>query len=217
MAVRYIAIEGATGVGKTRLARMLGARLNARLVLEEAEDNPFLPLFYEDSERYRFQAQVFFMLSRYRQQQELHQMDLFQSMVVGNYLFARDRIYAHAILNDTELSLYERLAEILHPEAPRPDLVIYLQDSVENLMRRIRKRGRGYERVITESYLSRLVEAYTHFFFHYTETPLLVVNLSQIDFAERPEDFEGLLQQVISPPAGTRYYRPVHVEAQANG
>lgn len=213
MAVRYIAIEGVTGVGKTRLARMLGARLNARLVLEEAEDNPFLPLFYEDSERYRFQAQVFFMLSRYRQQQELHQMDLFQSVVVGNYLFLRDRIYAHAVLDGTELALYERLAETLHAEVPKPDLVIYLQDSVENLMRRIRERGRGYERVITESYLSRLAEAYTHFFFHYTEAPLLVVNLSQTDFSERPEDFEGLLQQVISPPAGTRYYRPVHVEA----
>lgn len=213
MAVRYIAIEGVTGVGKTRLARMLGARLNARLVLEEAEDNPFLPLFYEDSERYRFQAQVFFMLSRYRQQQELHQMDLFQSVVVGNYLFLRDRIYAYAVLDGTELALYERLAEALHAEVPKPDLVIYLQDSVENLMRRIRERGRGYERVITESYLSRLAEAYTHFFFHYTEAPLLVVNLSQTDFSERPEDFEGLLQQVISPPAGTRYYRPVHVEA----
>ena len=213
MAVRYIAIEGVTGAGKTNLARLLGERLNARLSVEDAEENPFLPLFYEDPERYGFQAQVFFMLSRYRQQQELHQMDLFQSMVVTNCLFARDRIYAHVILNDTELSLYERLTEALQEEIPRPDLVIYLQSSVENLMRSIHRRGRGYERVITEEYLTRLSEAYTHYFFHYTESPLLVVNVSQIDFVSRPQDLKGLLQQIASPPAGTRYYRPLHAGA----
>ena len=213
MAVRYIAIEGVTGAGKTNLARLLGERLNARLSVEDAEENPFLPLFYEDPERYGFQAQVFFMLSRYRQQQELHQMDLFQSMVVTNCLFARDRIYAHVILNDTELSLYERLTEALQEEIPRPDLVIYLQSSVDNLMRSIHRRGRGYERVITEEYLTRLSEAYTHYFFHYTESPLLVVNVSQTDFVSCPEDLKGLLQQIVSPPAGTRYYRPLHAGA----
>ena len=168
MAVRYIAIEGVTGVGKTGLARLLGARLNARLELEDAEENPFLPLFYEDPERYGFQTQVFFLLSRYRQQQAFHQMDLFQSVVVSNLLFARDRIYAHVALNDDELALYERLTETLQEKAPRPDLVIYLQNSAENLMRCIRERGRGYEQVIPEAYLERLVEAYTHFFFHYS-------------------------------------------------
>jgi len=207
--VRYLAVEGVTGVGKARLARLLGARLNARLVMEDAEDNPFLPLYYEDPERYGFQAQVFFLLGRYRQLQELRQMDLFQSAVVGNCLFARDRVYAHLILNDAELSLYERLAETLRSEVPRPDLVVYLQDSVHNILRRIRERGRGYERVVTEDYLGRLVEAYTHFFFHYSETPLLVVNVSKADLSEGSADLEGLVQQVMSPPAGTRYYRPM--------
>ena len=213
MAVRYIAIEGVTGVGKTGLARLLGERVNARLELEDAEENPFLPLFYEDPERYGFQAQVFFLLSRYRQQQAFHQMDLFQSVVVSNFLFARDRIYAHVALNDDELALYERLTETLQEKAPRPDLVIYLQNSTENLMRRIRERGRGYEQVIREAYLERLVEAYTHFFFHYSETPLLVVNVSEVDFVNRSDDLEDLLQQIVSPPAGTRYYRPIRAGA----
>jgi len=210
--VRYIAIEGVTGVGKTRLARLLGSRLNARLALEEPEENPFLPLFYEAPDRYGFQAQVFFMLSRFRQQQDLHQMDLFQETVVSNFIFERDRIYANVALNDAEFALYERLAETLTEKIPRPDLVIYLQNTVDNLMRGIIRRGRGYERVINEDYIARLSEAYNHFFFHYSTTPLLVVNVSEVDFENRPDDLEDLLAQIKSPPAGTRYYRPVHVE-----
>ena len=202
-------------MGKTDLARLLGEHLNARLVLEDVGQNPFLPLFYEEPERYGFQAQVFFMLSRYRQQQELHQMDLFQSVVVSNYLFARDRIYAHVTLNDEELALYERLAETLQENVSKPDLVIYLQDSIDNLMQHIRQRGRDYEQIVVRDYLTRLVEAYTHFFFHYTETPLLVINVAQVDFVARPADLKDLLQQVASPPAGTRYYRPIHVGAES--
>lgn len=213
MAVRFIAIEGVTGVGKTDLARLLGSRLNARLALEEVEENPFLPLFYEDPERYGFQTQVFFMLSRYRQQQEFHQMDLFQEMAVSNFLFAKDRIYARVALHEAEYGLYERLSETLEEKVPKPDLVIYLQDSVNHLMPRIHKRGRGYERVITEDYLGRLLESYNHFFFHYSETPLLVVNVSEVDFMNRIDDLNDLLQQVKSPPAGTRYYKPMHVGA----
>lgn len=209
--VRYIAIEGVPGVGKTGLAQVLASRLNARLALEDVEENPFLPLFYEDPQHYGFQAQVFFMLSRYRLQQELHQMDLFQSMVVSNFIFDRDRIYANMALNDAEFALYERLAETLSENIPRPDLVIYLQNSVANVTRCIRKRDRGYERVITEDYLGRLIEAYNHFFFHYTETPLLVVNVSEMDFAKRPDEVDDLIHQIESPPAGTRYYRPLHV------
>ena len=207
MAARYIAIEGVPGVGKAYLARILGDRLNARLVLEIAEENPFLPLFYEDPEHYRFQAQVFFLLNRYRQQQDLHQMDLFQSVVVSNYLFARDGIYAHVALNDAELSLYDRLSQTLREEIPKPDLVIYLQDSIERVMRNIQRQGADYERLVTEEYFARLAEAYTHYFFHYSETPLLVVNVSQVNF-DKPDDLNDLLQQISSPPAGTRYYRP---------
>ena len=213
VAAKYIAIEGVTGVGKTELARLIGEHLDARQVLEEPEENPFLPLFYEEPSHYSFQTQVFFLLSRYRQQQELHQMDLFHSVVVSNYLFARDRIYAHAVLNDDELALYEHLADTLQEQIPRPDLVILLQNSVNHLMQRIRDRGRGYEQVIDEQYLSRLSEAYTHFFFHYSETPLLIVNVSEVDFEGNSEDLRDLLHQIESPPAGTRYYKPVHVGA----
>jgi deoxyadenosine/deoxycytidine kinase len=209
LTIRYIAIEGVPGVGKTRLARILETRLNARLVLENSVENPFLPLFYEDPQRYGFQTQVFFLLMRFRQQQELHQIDLFQSVVVSNYLFDRDGIYAHVILNDDELSLYNRLAETLEGSAARPDLVIYLQDSVENTARRIRSGEAVYEHLMTEEHLVRLTEAYNHYFFHYTETPLLVYNISEVDFVGRPHDLEDLLQQIASPPAGTRYYRPI--------
>lgn len=211
MGVRYIAIEGVTGVGKTRLAHLLAKRLNAHLALEDVAENPFLPLFYEDPPRYGFQTQVFFMLSRYRLQQELHQMDLFQTFVISNFIYERDRIYANVSLNDTEFALYERLTETLSEKIPRPDLVVYLQDSVPHLFRRIRERDRGYERVITQEYLAHLNEAYNHFFFHYTESPLLVVNVSEIDFANQLEDQDDLIEQILSPPAGTRYYRPVHV------
>ena len=211
--MRYIAIEGVTGVGKRRLARLLGRRLNARLMLEEPEENPFLPLFYESPDQYGFQTQVFFMLSRYRQQQELHQMDLFEEAVVSNFIFEKDRIYANVTLNDTEFALYERLAETLSEKLPRPDLVIYLQTTVNHLMRGIRRHERGYEREITKEYVSKLLEAYNHFFFHYSITPLLAVNVSEVDFENRPEHLDDLLAQIKSPPSGTRYYRPAHMEA----
>lgn len=211
MSVRYIVVEGVTGVGKRHLAQMLATRLGARLEAEEPDDNPFLPLFYEDPDRFGFQTQVFSLLNRYRQIQSLHQLDLFRSQVVSTCLFARDGIYAHVTLGDAELALYERLAETLNDRIPRPDLVIFLQDTVENLGRRIRSRGRGYERAMTETYLERLSEAYTRFFFHYRLSPLLVVNVSQVDFVNRPEDFEALLEQVGAPPAGTRYYQPTQV------
>lgn len=212
--MRYIVVEGVTGVGKRRFARVLGQHLNARLVLEEPEENPFLPLFYETPERYGFQTQVFFMLSRYRQQHELHQMDLFQEAVVSNYIFERDRIYANLTLGDAEFALYERLAETLSEKIPQPDLVIYLQTTIDQLMRGIRSHGRGYEGAITEDYVARLLEAYNHFFFHYSTTPLLAVNVSEVDFENRSHGLEDLLAQIKSPPAGTRYYRPARVEAQ---
>lgn len=211
--VQYIAIEGPPGVGKTSLARLLGGHFNARLVLEIAEDNPFLPLFYEDPERYGFQTQAFFLLSRFRQQSEFRQMDLFHEVVVSNYLFARDGVYAHVSLSDAELSLYERLSESLQGEVPRPDLVIYLQNSAEALLRQIHRHGPAYERLMDEAYLARLVEAYNHYFFHFVETPLLVVNVSQVDLVNQPEDLSTLLKEISSPPAGTRYCRLTHVEA----
>jgi deoxyguanosine kinase len=211
VSVKYIAIEGVPFVGKTELAKLLGERLAARLILEDAEENPFLPLFYEEPAHYAFQTQAFFMLNRYRQQQNLHQRDLFESTIVTNYLFARSAIYAHTILGDDELMLYERMAENLQQSVPRPDLVIYLQNSFENIRDRVDRSAAVYERLMTEDYLRRLVDAYTHFFFHYSETPLLMVNVSEVDFVNRAEDLDALLKQVLSPPAGTRYYRPMHL------
>lgn len=213
MAARYLAVEGPPCAGKTELAHALAERLDARLVLEDAEENPFLPLFYEEPDRYGFQTQAFFLLSRYRRQQELHQIDLFQSLVVSNYIIARDAVYAHVTLTDDELRLYDRLAESLQERGPRPDLVIYLQSSAEHLMRRVRARAPEYERLMTESHLVQVVEAYTHFFFHYAETPLLVVNVEQADVVGNPALFDNLLREIASPPAGTRYYRPMAVEA----
>ena len=207
-------------MGKKRLARLLGRRLNARLLLEEPEENPFLPLFYEAPDQYGFQTQVFFMLSRYRQQQELHQMDLFEEAVVSNFIFEKDRIYANVTLNDTEFALYERLAATLSEKLPRPDLVIYLQTTVNHLMRGIRRHERGYEREITKEYVAQLLEAYNHFFFHYSITPLLAVNVSEVDFENRPEHLEAVLKTRTAfeklsnqPPDASKnapYHRYIH-------
>ncbi|MBC7186627.1 MAG: deoxynucleoside kinase [Calditrichaeota bacterium] len=204
----YIAIEGVIGVGKTSLATKLGERYNARVVYEKHEENPFLADFYRDPRRYAFQTQMFFLLSRYRQQQEIPQRDLFHEMVVADYLFAKDRIFAHLTLEDRELWLYDHIASLLEQDIPKPDLVIYLQCSLERLMQNIRKRGRTYERNISEDYLRSLNDAYNQFFFHYDATPLLVVNTTQIDFVNNDEHFEDLVRQIERPLSGTEYYSP---------
>lgn len=206
---RYIAIEGPIGVGKTSLAELLAQRLHAQAILEAAEENPFLKDFYRDMRRYAFQTQLYFLLSRYRQQQELLQFDLFRQRLVCDYLFARDRIFAYLTLDDNELALYEKLHPLLEARVPKPELVIYLQADVEALYRRITIRGRGYEREIPKDYLEDLVQAYNHFFFHYTETPLLVINTTDIDFVKRKEDLEDLIRQIEEMKRGTRYYVPL--------
>ncbi len=206
---RYIAIEGPIGVGKSSLAELLAQRLQAQAVLEVTEENPFLKGFYQDMRRYAFQTQLYFLLSRYRQQQELLQFDLFRQRLVCDYLFARDRIFAYITLDDNELALYEKLHLLLEPRVPRPELVIYLQADVETLYKRITVRGRAYEREIPKDYLEDLVEAYNHFFFHYTETPLLVINTNDIDFVKRKEDLEDLVKQIAEVKRGTRYYVPL--------
>lgn len=206
---RYIAVEGVIGAGKTSLARALSERLDAALIEEEPEKNPFLPLYYEDPSRYAFQTQVFFLLSRFRQQTELVQTDLFRSSVVFDYLFAKDKIFAHLTLNEEEIGLYEGLANLLAHRVVRPDLVIYLQNNTDRLMHHIRMRDRSYERNIGYDYIQRLNEAYNHFFFHYTEAPLMVVNASEIDFVRREKDLDELIREIERPPVGTRYYHPV--------
>ena len=206
---RYLVIEGVIGAGKTSLARMLSDRLKAQLVLEEVEDNPFLKDFYRDRARFAFQTQMHFLFSRYQQQRSLRQTDLFSDKLVADYLFQKDRIFASLNLVDKELGLYERLVGWLELDVVKPDVVVYLQASTETLMERIMRRNRSFEKDMDKSYIERLNDAYNHYFFHYAETPLLVVNTNRIDFVNQPDDFEDLLKRILSHRQGTTYYTPL--------
>jgi deoxyadenosine/deoxycytidine kinase len=192
---RYIAIEGPIGVGKTTLAQALADRMGGRIVLEAVEENPFLPAFYEDRKKHALQAQLFFLLSRYQQQQELFQQDLFNQVTISDYLFAKDRIFASLTLDPNELALYERIWQVLGTRIVKPDLVVYLQARPDVLASRIRKRGRDFERQIAPEYLDAVSRAYGDFFFHYEETPLLVVNTSEIDLGDEG-DLDALLKEI---------------------
>lgn len=196
---RYIAIEGVIGAGKTTVATMLAEQLNGRLVLERFEDNPFLPEFYKDPKSFAFQTQIFFLLSRYRQQQEFHQLDLFYDFVISDYIFDKDRIFASLTLNEHELSLYDAVVTALEGTIPRPDLVVYLQCSLSRLITNIRNRGRAMEESISVGYLRDLSEAYTKYFFHYTGAPILIVNTAKMDFVNNRDAFDGLVQEILRP------------------
>lgn len=207
--IRYIAVEGVIGAGKTTLATMLSERLSANLVLEHFEENPFLAKFYEEPERFAFQTQIFFLLSRYKQQQKLFQEDLFHKFRVSDYIFEKDKIFAYLNLADDELRLYESLVENIERTVTHPDLVVYVQCSVERLMANIRKRGRPIERNMSEQYIRDLNEAYNYFFFRYKSSPLLIVNATQIDFVNNTEHFEDLVREVFrSDKAPVEYYNP---------
>ena len=210
MPFRYLAIEGPIGAGKTALAERLGARLDATLVLEESE-NPFLGDFYADRPGAALQAQLFYLLNRHRQQTTLHQADLFSQITISDYLFDKDKIFAYLNLDDNELFIYQRLYELLTRDIAAPDLVIYLQTPTDVLLRRIHSRRMDAEAVALQpddDYLRELNEAYHHFFFHYTATPLLVVETSQFDSAASDEALDELVKQVRAMGPGTRYYVP---------
>jgi deoxyguanosine kinase len=206
---RYIAIEGVIGVGKTSLATLLAERLNGRLVLEKPEENPFLENFYQDPRHYAFQTQLFFLLSRFRQQQEVPEPDLFHPVVIADYLFAKDRIFAYINLSEAEIALYEKVIALLEMRLRKPDIVVYLQSSTERLMKNIRLRNRSYERDMSESYIRTLNEAYNHFFFHYDETPVLIVNATAIDYVNNPDHLEAVIREIQRDEANTRYFNPV--------
>jgi deoxyguanosine kinase len=206
---RYLVVEGPIGVGKSSLTNILAERFHARRVMEVVEENPFLSSFYGDKAKFAFQTQMFFLLSRFKQQQELFQQDLFTAVTVSDYLFAKDRIFAHLTLDPNELALYERVFEALGPRVTKPDLVIYLQARNDVLMSRIRKRGREFERKFDPTYLENLCSRYNDFFFHYVDTPLLVVNTSDIDFVNNAEDLENLINVVRQTKKGTHHYQPL--------
>jgi deoxyadenosine/deoxycytidine kinase len=206
---RYIAIEGPVAQGKSLVADRLGARLDATVVLDET-DNPFLADFYAGRTGAGFQSQLFYTLSRHRQQTQLRQSDLFSQLTVCDYLFDRDKIYAYLNLDDNELFIYQRLYELLAPDVPVPDLVIYLQSPTDVLRRRLRDREKSNPEFphLDDDYLKELNEAYNHFFFHYTATPLLVVETSQVDLAWGDDAVADLERQVRAMGKGTRYYVP---------
>ena len=206
---RYVAVEGVIGVGKSSLARLLAERSQARLVMEEVEENPFLKDFYRDRAQFAFQTQMHFLFSRYQQQRSLRQMELFSERMVADYLFQKDRIFASLNLSERELALYDKMVGWLEMDVMKPDVVVYLQAGTETLLDRISRRGRPYERDIERGYLAALNEAYNHFFFHYVESPLLVVNTDSIDFVNRPEDFDDLQRRILTHRDGTVYYQPI--------
>ena len=205
---RYIVVEGPIGVGKTTLTRALAKRFEGRCVFEIVEENPFLADFYTNRDKYAFQTQLFFLLSRFKQQEQLAQQDLFAQTTVSDYLFAKDRIFASLTLSGDELALYERIFDALGPRVPRPDLVVYLQANIETLLKRIKERGRPFERNFDVDYLKALCEAYNAFFFRYDETPLLVVNTTDLDLRDSEEALDDLIREMRSLRGGTRHYVP---------
>lgn len=204
----FIAIEGVIGVGKTTLAHALAEELGTQCVLETVEENPFLTGFYQDRRRFAFQTQLFFLLSRYRQQLELRQGELFRSAIVSDYLFQKDRIFAAVNLSDDELVLYDQLLPLLERDLVKPDLVVFLRADLPVLLRRIERRGRSFERNMDVDYLRLLDEAYTDYFFHWRSTPLLVVNTNQLDVVENPAHRRELLDRILRHERGTAYYNP---------
>lgn len=207
--IKYIAIEGVIGVGKTTLARKLAERLDAKLVLEDFEDNPFLERFYENPARYAFHTQIYFLLSRYKQLLELTQEDLFHNYIIADYIFEKDKIFAYLNLTDDELKLYESIVASIEKKIRVPDLVIYLQSTVDRLMVNIKHRDRDAERAMREDYIKDLNEGYNYFFFRYKATKIMIVNVSDIDFVNNEDDFENLVKEIIkSDHSSIEYFNP---------
>jgi deoxyadenosine/deoxycytidine kinase len=208
MKFRSIAVEGPIGVGKTSFVELLARKFDSQKVLEDLE-NPFLENFYEDKQGAAFQTQLFFLLSRSRQLQELAQRDLFHQVTLCDYIFPKDKIFAYLNLDDSELLIYDKLYAMLEENVPKPDLVIFLQAETKTLIDRIRRRNRKYENGISEAYINEVNKAYNYFFFHYTATPLLVIDTTSIDFVHHEEHLDELVEQIRKMDRGVQYYRPL--------
>jgi len=208
MALHYIAIEGPIGVDKTMIVERLAAKLDANKVLEDWATNPFLRPFYDGRPGAAFQTELFFLLSRYRQQQELQQRQLFAQATLSDYVFEKSRLFAYLNLDDSELLIYDKLYALLSEAVPRPDLVVFLQAPTEVLVKRVRTRGRPEETSLSEEYLAEVNRAYNHYFFHYSQTPLLVVNTADVDLVNDAADLDDLLKQIRGMGKGTQYYVP---------
>jgi deoxyguanosine kinase len=203
---RYIAVEGPIGAGKTSLARRLATRMRAELLLEQPGENPFLARFYQDMARYALQTQLFFLFQRTRQLEPLAQRDLFNQATVADFLIDKDPLFASLTLSADEFALYQRVYESLRPQAPAPDLVIYLQAPTETLVERVRRRAAPFERGISEAYLALLAESYARFFYHYAAAPILIVNSQTLNFVDRDADFELLVERVREMRSPREYF-----------
>ena len=204
--LNYIAIEGPIGVGKTSLAKLLSKRLSAKLILEKFEDNPFLSEFYDDPTRFAFQTQLFFLLQRYQQQQDIRQVDMFHNLLISDYMFIKDRLFASLNLDDKEMNLYDSIANMMERNVINPDLIIYLQADTASLMKNIDKRGRNFESNISYEYINELNEIYTEYFFRYNDTPLVIINTNNIDFVHNPDDLDQVIQYIKQPVSGTKFF-----------
>ncbi len=209
---KYIAVEGVIGVGKTTLSQIISERYNGKLVKEIVEKNLFLEEFYADPDKYAFQTQLFFLLSRFKQQQDLLQMDLFSNFIVSDYFFEKDRIFAYLNLTEKEIALYETLWRLLSSQISTPDLIIYLQAHTDTLMERIRKRGRSFEANMDRHYIEDLNQAYNYFFFHFSDTDLIVIKTDDIDFVEQDEHLSMILDRIENFKGGREYYDPMKTE-----
>lgn len=201
--LKYIAVDGPIGAGKTTLVRMLAEDLKGQVILEPAEKNPFLPDFYKDRRKNAFKTQLFFLLNRYQQQLELKQRNLFDSSILCDYTFAKDAIFAQINLSEDEQILYQKIYHLLRANLPKPDLVIYLRADSKKLLQRIKKRGVEYERSINQDYLDKLTEAYSKYFLNYHETPLLVADTTSTDYLDNPDDYTNLKREILNHRGGT--------------
>jgi len=203
---KHIAIEGPIGVGKTTLAQAMADKLGAATFFERIDDNPFIELYYDDPERHALSVQLSFLFSRLKQWQELHQQELFHQGMISDYIFAKDRLFATVTLSDAEFALYDKVVRAVAVDLPKPDLVVYLQSDPGVIMERIKKRGRRFEKGLSHTYLRQVITAYDHFFFHYNETPLLIVQTDKLNFADKPEDIDALIQRISAMRSGTEFW-----------